>query len=719
MKKIYLILISLTLILSSQYINAQQTKSDSEVPVMYLGGYANFNYNMHIADFVELPGYPSCCPEYKTGNGYGFSLGGLLEIPLKPSLNLGGRLGISMLNGTFTENDRIGNTLVRIINSPNEPEIRDVKVDHIIDASILALDFEPYINFIFFNKLYSTVGIRFSYLLNPTFDTREEITSPNDVVFLDGRALRNDFDGQDIPNLNAFQIGASVGLGYELVIGRDSYLSPEIRYYLPFMNISSVDWKIAQFQIGASIKFPIYPAKDLPIIKDSVYKRDTVMIADYGFTEERVVLKDSREDIIVQELENSILERTLINESYEKQIPREAKIYTALETYGINKDGKRQQNPTIVIEEIETEEMFPILPYVFFPENSSDLAETDMRLLEEDETLEFTEQNLQWNTMSIYSNMLNIIATRMKENPNAKIIVTGTNKNIGAELNNLTLSQNRAVQVKNYLTDVWGINTSRIETKSRNLPVSPGNNDHPDGQIENQRAEITSNDPDILKPLTLKEIARSSNPPVVEIVPKSTSDVGIESWQVSVDQKGRNIRRFEGQEVPEKIKWSIEDEPMPQIEEPINVEFSANDIMGQKSSAKSEIALQQLTIKKKREVIKDDKRIEKFSLILFDYDKANLTQRQEKVLSEIKGRIQPNTQVTITGYADRTGAPEYNKELSNRRIQEVQRVLRIPEGNLVINPVGSSVLLYDNDTAQGRSYSRTVQITLETPVQNK
>jgi outer membrane protein OmpA-like peptidoglycan-associated protein len=158
---------------------------------------------------------------------------------------------------------------------------------------------------------------------------------------------------------------------------------------------------------------------------------------------------------------------------------------------------------------------------------------------------------------------------------------------------------------------------------------------------------------------------------------------------------------------------------MPLLEEPINVEFSARDILGQKSSAKSDISLQQLTIKKKREIIKDDKRIEKFSLILFDYDKANLTQRQANVLNQIKSRIQPNTQVTITGYADRTGDPEYNKELSNRRIQEVQRVLRIPEENLNLNPVGSSVLLYDNDSPQGRSYSRTVQITLETPVENK
>jgi outer membrane protein OmpA-like peptidoglycan-associated protein len=504
MKKILLILLGFMAI---GFMHSKAEITEIIEPIYYLGGYDDINYNMHLADFSQLPGYPSCCPEYRSGNGFGFSLGGLLEIPLKPSLNLGGRLGISMLNGKMTENDNIGNTLVRVINSQNEPEIRDVMVDHVIDASVLAIDFEPYINFIFFDKLYSTAGVRFSYLINAAFDTREEITEPNNVVFLDGRAIRNDFEAQDIPDLNAFQIGASVGLGYELVIGRDSYLSPEIKYYLPFMNISSVDWKIAQLQVGASIKFPIYPQKELPLIKDTVYKRDTVMIADYGFSEERVILKDTDEDVIIQELANNILERTIITENYEKQIPKQAQFFTALETYGINKDGEKQQNPTIVIEEVETEEMFPILPYVFFPENSSDLTQTDMILLSENETSAFDEQKLPWNTMSIYSNMLNIIAKRMTEKPNAKIIITGTNKNMGTELNNLTLSQNRAEQVKKYLTDVWNIDPSRIDTRDRNLPISPGNNDHPDGQIENQRAEITSNDPYILEPMTLKEIA--------------------------------------------------------------------------------------------------------------------------------------------------------------------------------------------------------------------
>ena len=717
MKKILYSIAFILIFLTLHSIYAQENENYDE-PIMYLGGYGNYNYNMHIADFNELPGYPSCCPEYEGGTGHGFSVGALLEFPLKPSLNLGGRLGFSMMNGMLQENEHIGNTLVRVINSPNETEIRDVNVDHIIDASIFAVDLEPYINFIFFDKLYSTVGLRFSYLVNSRFDTREEITEPENVVFINGSRLRNDYNDQDIPDINPFQIGASIGLGYELEIGRDSYLSPEVRYYLPFMNISSVEWKVASLQIGASVKFPVYPTKDLPIIRDTVYRRDTIMVADYGFSSEQVILKNREEDLVVRELENNILHRTILTENYEKLVPKEAKVFTSLETYGIGEDGQRQQNPTIVIEEIETEERFPVLPYVFFRENSAELVRTDMNLLSEKDTEYFDQQDLSWNAMSIYANMLNIIAERMQENPSAKITITGTNKDIGPEENNLDLSRRRAEAVKEYFTDVWGIDANRIDIRSRNLPSSPGNNDHPDGQIENQRAEIDSDNWEVLRPLTLKEIARTSNPPVIEVRPKSKSDVGIVSWQLNVEQEGRVLRKYQGSEVPQKIKWNVEEEPMPRLEEPISVQFAAKDILGNKSVAESDIELQQLTIKKKREVIQDDKRIEKFSLILFDYDKARLTPRQKRLLSKIKDKIKEDTEVTITGYADRTGDPEYNMQLSKRRIDEVQGVLQVPKENLKTKPVGSSVLLYDNDTPQGRSYSRTVQITLETPVEN-
>ncbi len=127
--------------------------------------------------------------------------------------------------------------------------------------------------------------------------------------------------------------------------------------------------------------------------------------------------------------------------------------------------------------------------------------------------------------------------------------------------------------------------------------------------------------------------------------------------------------------------------------------------------------IRQLTIRKKRFELKDDKRIERFALILFDYDKANIKTEQMKTLNDIKSRIQDNSTVIISGFADETGDPEYNRNLAARRTSEVQSILQVPNDRLIINNIGSDRLLYENNSPEGRSYCRTVTIEIETPVE--
>jgi outer membrane protein OmpA-like peptidoglycan-associated protein len=131
-----------------------------------------------------------------------------------------------------------------------------------------------------------------------------------------------------------------------------------------------------------------------------------------------------------------------------------------------------------------------------------------------------------------------------------------------------------------------------------------------------------------------------------------------------------------------------------------------------------QLDVEQLTVRQKRFEQRDDKRIDRFSLIVFDFNKADLTPAHRELLSEVKSRIQPQSKVVIAGYADRSGDPDYNRELARRRCVEVQRALGLPDAAVTIVPKGSDELLYDNATPEGRSYCRTVQITIETPIAN-
>jgi outer membrane protein OmpA-like peptidoglycan-associated protein len=127
--------------------------------------------------------------------------------------------------------------------------------------------------------------------------------------------------------------------------------------------------------------------------------------------------------------------------------------------------------------------------------------------------------------------------------------------------------------------------------------------------------------------------------------------------------------------------------------------------------------VKQITIKKKRSETTSDQRLERFSLMLFDFDRAELNSENLGVLALIKQRIQPNSSVTVLGYGDRVGSKEYNRELAFKRCGEVKNFLQLPENRIKIIPIGNDFLLHDNATPEGRSYCRIVQVVIATPLQ--
>ena len=138
--------------------------------------------------------------------------------------------------------------------------------------------------------------------------------------------------------------------------------------------------------------------------------------------------------------------------------------------------------------------------------------------------------------------------------------------------------------------------------------------------------------------------------------------------------------------------------------------------LGQERSASDTLDVEYVTLQLMKSREEGGKRIERYSLIVFDYNSAELNPANRRVMERIKSRIEEDSKVKILGFADRSGNPEYNRNLARRRCREAQRVLGLPDSRVTIEPIGSDRLIYDNDTAEGRSYSRTVQIEVETPV---
>lgn len=690
---------------------------ENQEPLFFYGVSGALNNNIHFADFNKLETIPNCCPKFQSTSDFGWNMSFFLKKRIYKNVELGLNFGISSEGAEFIKNEFIGNTAVKYVTNPSDITLAPVFVDHHLKSKLYSVFLNPEFFLPIMKDFWLAFGLNIGNLFLAKVDQKEVISSPSNIVFIDGKNTRNDYQDLDLPSVNSWQIRPTVSASYDFPLMNVGTIAPFVRIAIPLQNIASVAWKVMPLQFGISVRFPVYPPPEIHYYYDTLYQRDTITVAVLGLKESRVSLVST--DIVNKDkipTSDGFILRTTISEKYQREVPKISKISTYLTVQGISQDGTKQDFPTLVIEEIETEEMFPLLPHIYFPTGEFMITKSAMRILDKDQAKQFSYSNLEWNILSIWENLLNIIGSRLTKNPQANLTLVGCNSNSGIEIKNLELSRKRAEQVRNYLVEVWGIDSKRITIKYQNLPDKFTNPNISEGIEENQRVEIYSNDFSILQPVRLREIQRTSNPPIVEIIPKVNSDAQIEGWGVTIEQSGQVLRSFSGIELPEKVIWNVEEEPIPRLEVPIEVNFFVTDILKQKESSKVEIKIEQKTIRKKREILKEDKKIEKFSLIVFDFDKAEIQPHQKPILNEIKSRIQPNSRVTINGFTDRIGEPSYNKDLAMRRCLEVKKFLSLPDSQVVMVPVGNDYLLYDNSLPQGRSYCRTVQITIETPI---
>jgi outer membrane protein OmpA-like peptidoglycan-associated protein len=111
--------------------------------------------------------------------------------------------------------------------------------------------------------------------------------------------------------------------------------------------------------------------------------------------------------------------------------------------------------------------------------------------------------------------------------------------------------------------------------------------------------------------------------------------------------------------------------------------------------------------------------IEKYALILFDYDSADIKERNKTVIDRVVKRIKelPEATVTIVGQTDIIGTEAYNVALSQRRAKTVYQgvmdsAVSSPE-RISFTGNGPHDPPYDNETPEGRSFNRTVTISIE------
>jgi outer membrane protein OmpA-like peptidoglycan-associated protein len=471
----------------------------------------------------------------------------------------------------------------------------------------------------------------------------------------------------DVPNTTV-RAALMLGLGYTMKIGRSTWLQPEISYRIPLTNISSATpyspWKVSQIRFGVNVTWgQVDPELSRP-------RQGRPMTA--------------------------VMDRIVAYDEAGREVPVER----------------------IVVEDVAYTEMFPLVPYVFMPVNGSTPDTADQHLGIIPEKGDFVPEGLPLDAIEVNKNLLNIIGSRMKRFTHATLGITGT-LDVGAEGKSIDLAQARAEWAKSYLMEAFQISPERIVAKGSTAPQKASTSSDPDGIAENRRVEFSSNVPDVLKPLVITaDNQRMADPDLIVFHTTVDADDSIATWSMRISQAGRPLRDMSGIGTPGPQSWSIRPNELSNAQVPIDWEFYAMDLTGDTALITGSLPVEYASSVRKRTERLPDKTIDKYSLILFDFNKSSLTEDNARILEQmVLPSIKANSTVTIVGYTDRIGIDSYNEKLAVERAATVRAFLtsRAKDASYSSYGVGEASQIFTNDLPLGRQLSRTVQVLVETP----
>jgi outer membrane protein OmpA-like peptidoglycan-associated protein len=630
-----------------------------------LGVYGGYGINYHNTQANVFDGGNEC-GAFGPGDGRGPIFGILGEFPLMGQwLDLTANFNYARRDGAFAEAYTGGLPIL----DPNSGEYVSLERRHAYTSQLsyllieLGLRFQPSDDFPLYLRTSGVLGL---FPSHAGFKQTEEILSPQGVVYPDSHEAIRTVSSGDISDVQPW-LGLAGTLGYTVPLGMRVSASPEISYYYALNDVTThYKWRLNSAQAGIALKWIFGDPPPEPIV-------------------EQPVPMPEPEPVVYPQV--------------------------SLATVTPQKVGIRE---TIVTE------TFPILPYIFFDSASADLAARYTRISPEGRG-EFDENSLPHRSLGTYYSILNIIGSRMTRNPGAAIVLKGTTdgqEEPAAAAASVT-ARRRAQIVRDYLVNVWKIDPARIEVKASPTPTFPSNMLYAEGAQENRRVEITATSDDILQPIIHERFyEHTSEPDAIPFALDCNSPSGIANWQLKVSAGSSTVWETQGVGQPRPtISWKLDEPTIDMIarqfigQDSLRCELSVSDNSG--STAVSNFAIP-------AEKLVHPYEISRLSLIVFDFDKADISQQNRRMVSSFISRsLTPLSTAEVTGSTDRLGEFDHNQQLSQSRAIAVHDLIvgERPEATITdTRGIGPSKLIYDNDLPEGRYYCRTVSVQVQTPL---
>jgi len=510
-------------------------------------------------------------------------------------------------------------------------------------------------------------------IVQPTHEQTEEILSPLGVLYPEtNQAIREVSRGEIVDVGPMISVGGSVG--YSFPISSRGTLAPEVSYYYPLTDVTShYPWKVSTLQFGVAARYefgrapeppaPPPPPPPAPPPPPPAPQPPQVAVAA----------------VAAQKIE---IEETLITET------------------------------------------FPILPYIFFDSASATLPGR-YRQSSRATTEGFNEKGLPHRSLGAYYEVLNVIGHRLRRLPETRITLNGATD--GHEIEQAgaayELASARAQSVKQYLVDVWGIAPGRIAVTSTSLPTYPSNPDYIEGSQENRRVEVRGTNDEILQPIVFERFSEYGvTPRTIPFALQASSPSGIGAWKLSVFAGGTRVWEQQGSgSPPASITWDLDPETAGRVARSLTLGDGELRCTLEATAGNGVAASDDFSQPVRRSMSPFE--ISRLSLIVFDFDKAEISRQNRRMVSTFVSKsMLPTSKATIIGSTDRLGELAHNQELSTDRAFAVRDLIRSqqPSAELTkVEGIGPSRLLYDNELPEGRYYCRTVTVEVRTPIEVK
>ncbi len=645
----------------------QVAKQSADKPVAFrLGIYGDFSWNFH-----KTTANVYCCDYgcgvFSNGTGKGFDIGFLGEIPVFGKFEAYATAGFAQRGGKF--GDALNSKLP--IKDPNDTGYTQLHLTNSYTATIpeiiagLGLKFTPFKKIPFYVK--GGLVLNFPFSASSTYVQTDHISSPQGVVFQNNTVDTIAGSGPIINLKETF--GVSCAIGYPVPLSERLTAAPEVEYYFPFTQVKQdYHWTTQTLQAGVALRYSFYkvvptlpPPPPPPTPPPPPPAKPVPPVAYVGLAE-----------------------------------PKSVSVYETTVT-----------------------ETFPVLPYIFFDSASTNFVPR-YHVITSAERSKFNESSLPHNSLGAYYHILNIIGKRMAEKPEGAITLNGTTD--GREVSSSAtkeLASSRAETVKKYFTDVWGIDPDRIEVKASKNPTIPSSLRDTAGVSENRRVEILAEDESLLAPVVhaqFKEYAIT--PEAVPFAMSVRASAPVASWKLDVGAHNKNVYSAGGAgEPPAIIAWKLGNPDAEKIaatikgSEKLTCALDVTDNRGIVGSSNVDLPA---TLES------NPYEISRLSLVVFDFDKADINDANKKMVSEFVSKtIHDGSTVSITGTTDAMGELDHNKELSTSRAFAVHKLIK--EENAVaqvtkVEGIGPTYSPEMNSTPEGRYYCRTVTVQVQTPL---